>query len=66
MLGCSQGAFYGNPDMEITSWATLPAYGADFGFGKEIHMGPRAVGFDGKSFILPSHDEDGSFTIALH
>ncbi|KAM7511674.1 hypothetical protein LguiB_010549 [Lonicera macranthoides] len=64
-LGCSRGDFRGNPNMEITSWTALPMYGADFGFGKEIYMGPGAVGFDGKSFILPSRDEDGSFTIAL-
>ncbi|XP_059637692.1 hydroxycinnamoyl-CoA:piscidic acid hydroxycinnamoyltransferase-like [Cornus florida] len=64
-VGCTQGAFYGNPNLEITSWATLPVYGADFGWGKEIHMGPGAMGYDGKSFILPGHDEDGSFIIPL-
>ncbi|XP_059636696.1 spermidine hydroxycinnamoyl transferase-like [Cornus florida] len=64
-VGCTQGAFYGNPNLEITTWAGLPVYGADFGWGKEIHMGPGSIGFDGKSFILPDHDEDGSFIIAL-
>ncbi|XP_059637687.1 hydroxycinnamoyl-CoA:piscidic acid hydroxycinnamoyltransferase-like [Cornus florida] len=64
-LGCTKGAFYGNPNVEITSWASLPLYGADFGWGKEIHMGPAAMGYDGKSFILPGHDDDGSFTIPL-
>ncbi|KAF7152595.1 hypothetical protein RHSIM_Rhsim01G0026700 [Rhododendron simsii] len=29
--------------------------------GKEIYMEPGTVGLDGKSFVFPSRDEDGSF-----
>ncbi|KAF8405940.1 hypothetical protein HHK36_008018 [Tetracentron sinense] len=64
-LGCTQGAFFGNPNMEITSWMGLPIYGADFGWGKEFHMGPGSLGFDGKSFILHDPHVDGSFIVPL-
>ncbi|XP_034699361.1 spermidine hydroxycinnamoyl transferase-like [Vitis riparia] len=29
-VGCAKGAFYGNPNLEITSWARLSICGADF------------------------------------
>ncbi|KAL6525381.1 hypothetical protein OROHE_015688 [Orobanche hederae] len=63
--GRPKGDFYGNPNLAIISWTALPLYGADFGWGKEIHMGPGSMGFDGKTFIIPSHDGDGSFNIAI-
>ncbi|KAL2482806.1 Spermidine hydroxycinnamoyl transferase [Forsythia ovata] len=63
--GHPKGDFYGNPNLAIISWTALPLYGADFGWGKEIHMGPGSMGFDGKTFIIPSHDGDGSFNIAI-
>ncbi|GMP84175.1 hypothetical protein CsSME_00037798 [Camellia sinensis var. sinensis] len=59
------GAFYGNPNISITDWTRLPLYGVDFGWGKEIYMAPRIIGHDGKAFILPGRDEDGSFLIPL-
>ncbi|KAF8393004.1 hypothetical protein HHK36_021245 [Tetracentron sinense] len=64
-VGCTQGAFYGNPNLVVTSWVGLPIYGADFGWGKEFHMGPGSLGYDGKSFILPSPAADGSFILPL-
>lgn len=63
--GRPKGDFYGNPNLAIISWTALPLYGADFGWGKEIHMGPGSMGFDGKTFIIPSHEGDGSFNIAI-
>ncbi|KAJ9689048.1 hypothetical protein PVL29_014610 [Vitis rotundifolia] len=64
-VGCAKGAFYGNPNLEVTSWARLPLYGVDFGWGQEIYMGPGALGFDGKVFVLPSRGQDGSFLVVL-
>ncbi|CAL5328266.1 unnamed protein product [Camellia sinensis] len=64
-VGSSQGAFYGNPNMSVTNWTRLPLYGMDFGWGKEICMIPGAIGYDGKAFILPGRNEDGSFLIPL-
>ena len=64
-VGCAKGAFYGNPNLDITSWARLPIYGADFGWGQEIYMGPGAIGYDGKVFVFPSRGQDGSFHVVL-
>ncbi|KAL7170713.1 hypothetical protein ACSBR2_035568 [Camellia fascicularis] len=60
-----EGPFYGNPNICITDWTRLPLYGVDFGWGKEIYMVPGAIGYDGKAFILPGHDEDGSFLFLI-
>ncbi|PIA36124.1 hypothetical protein AQUCO_03400200v1 [Aquilegia coerulea] len=60
-----KGLFLGNPNMAITSWFGLPIYDADFGWGKPIFMGPAGLGFDGRAFIIPGSDEDGSFVIAI-
>ncbi|KAI8565736.1 hypothetical protein RHMOL_Rhmol03G0284300 [Rhododendron molle] len=64
-VGSTQGAFYGNPNLEITSWLGLPLKGIDFGWGKEIHAGPGSVAFDGKTFIMDGPNEDGSLIVAL-
>ncbi|XP_057981339.1 spermidine hydroxycinnamoyl transferase [Malania oleifera] len=62
--GKNGGPFYGNPNLGVTSWLTLPIYGLDFGWGKEIHMGPRTHDFDGDTLILPDHLGDGSLVVA--
>ncbi|BFG14512.1 hypothetical protein CerSpe_007860 [Prunus speciosa] len=59
------GAFHGNPYLEVVSWSTLPIYGLDFGWGKEIYMGSGTYDFDGESFLLPSPDGDGSMVLTL-
>lgn len=64
-VGCSQGSFFGNPNLTITSWVGLPLYGANFGWGDEVYMGPGSVGYDGKVFIIPSHNGDGSLVLPL-
>ncbi|XP_047333275.1 spermidine hydroxycinnamoyl transferase-like [Impatiens glandulifera] len=67
VVGSTQGVFYGNPNMDITSWLTLPHMegGTDFGWGEEDHFGPGVVGFDGKSFILSDYSRPGSAVVAL-
>ncbi|CAI9106514.1 OLC1v1005692C1 [Oldenlandia corymbosa var. corymbosa] len=66
-VGCAQGSFLGNPNLIITSWAgLLPLlYGANFGWGDEFYMGPGSLGYDGRVFLIPSHNGDGSFIIPL-
>ncbi|KZV32145.1 spermidine hydroxycinnamoyl transferase [Dorcoceras hygrometricum] len=61
----NQGPFYGNPNLGIISWLSLPLYGLDFGWGKEIFMGPGTYVCDGDIIILPGHDEDGSLIVSL-
>ncbi|XP_042509682.1 spermidine hydroxycinnamoyl transferase-like [Macadamia integrifolia] len=64
-VGRKQGDFLGNPNLAITSWLGLPIHGADFGWGKPIYMGPGKLGFDGRSFIIPGPNDDGSIIIPL-
>uniref|UniRef100_A0A7N2MTN4 Uncharacterized protein n=1 Tax=Quercus lobata TaxID=97700 RepID=A0A7N2MTN4_QUELO len=63
--GSTQGPFQGNPNFGVVSWLSLPMYGLDFGWGKEIYMGQGTHDIDGNSLVLPSHDGDGSLTLAL-
>ncbi|KAJ7955562.1 spermidine hydroxycinnamoyl transferase-like [Quillaja saponaria] len=64
-LECMKQTFYGNPNMAIGSWMSLPVYEANFGWGKPIYMGPASLNADGKSYIMPHPDADGSLIIAL-
>jgi len=60
-----KGPFYGNPNLGVVSWLTLPVYGLDFGWGKEVYMGPGTHDSDGDSLLLPSYDDDGSLLVAI-
>lgn len=60
-----QGPFYGNPNLGVVSWLRLPIHGVDFGWGKEIYMGPGTHDFDGDSLLLPSSEGDGSLILAI-
>ncbi|EOA36635.1 hypothetical protein CARUB_v10011876mg [Capsella rubella] len=56
---------YKCPNLGITSWARLPIYDADFGWGRPIFMGPGAIAFEGLSFVLPSPSNDGSLSLVI-
>nr|XP_043621726.1 spermidine hydroxycinnamoyl transferase-like [Erigeron canadensis] len=60
-----EGPYYGNPNLGVISWLTLPIYGTDFGWGKEIHMGPGTHESDGASLILNGQDGDGSLIVPI-
>ncbi|KAG9137392.1 hypothetical protein Leryth_017726 [Lithospermum erythrorhizon] len=64
-VGSGLGRFYGNPNLKSTSWMGLPLFGVDWGWGKEINMVPGAVASDGKFFIIPTGDGDGSFNVLI-
>ncbi|KAJ9548270.1 LOW QUALITY PROTEIN: hypothetical protein OSB04_020813 [Centaurea solstitialis] len=59
------GGFCGDPNLGVTSWLTLPFHGADFGWGKEVHMDPGSHETDGDCLILNEEDGDGSLVVAL-
>ncbi|XP_051150468.1 spermidine hydroxycinnamoyl transferase-like [Andrographis paniculata] len=63
--GRPKGDFYGNPNLAIISWTGLPLFGTDFGWGNEIHLGPGPMGFDGKTFLIPGREGNGSFNVAI-
>ncbi|KAJ8747338.1 hypothetical protein K2173_013161 [Erythroxylum novogranatense] len=50
-LSTFQDPFHGNPNLGVVSWVTLPIYGLDFGWGKEVYMGPGTHNFDGDSLL---------------
>ncbi|KAJ7558721.1 hypothetical protein O6H91_04G052800 [Diphasiastrum complanatum] len=54
-----------SPNLGITSWARLPVYDADFGWGRPIFMGPAVIAFEGLAYILRSPTDDGSLTLSL-
>ncbi|OIW18691.1 hypothetical protein TanjilG_13443 [Lupinus angustifolius] len=64
-IGSDNGPFYGNPNLGVVSWLTLPIYELDFGWGKEVYMGPGTHDFDGDSLILPGPDRDGTLVVAI-
>ena len=68
LLGLSR-AIYGSPNLGITSWVRLPLYGADFGWGRPIYVGPAGVPYEGKLYIVPASGDDNDkallVTIAL-
>ncbi|XP_004507883.1 spermidine hydroxycinnamoyl transferase [Cicer arietinum] len=64
-IGSDKGPFYGNPNLGVVSWLTLPIYGLDFGWGKEVYMGPGTHELDGDSLLLPGPDNDGSLLVAI-
>ncbi|CAN8310760.1 unnamed protein product [Cochlearia groenlandica] len=56
---------YKCPNLGITSWARLPIYDADFGWGRPIFMGPGGIPYEGLSYVLPSPTNDGSLSLAI-
>ncbi|KAK4370171.1 hypothetical protein RND71_009646 [Anisodus tanguticus] len=61
----NEGTFYGNPNLGVISWISLPLLGLDFGWGKEIYMSPGIHEYDGDCVILPGNEGDGSLTVAI-
>lgn len=57
--------FWGNPNLSLGSWMSLPLYEADFGWGRPCYVGPATLNADGKSFIMPGTTDDGSLIVAI-
>ncbi|KAL8138197.1 hypothetical protein V2J09_004198 [Rumex salicifolius] len=55
---------YVNPNPGVISWLSMPLYGLDFGWGKEVHVSSCAHGVDGLAFVYPSRDE-GDVVVSL-
>ncbi|XP_010051711.1 spermidine hydroxycinnamoyl transferase [Eucalyptus grandis] len=63
--GSTQGVFYGNPNLRLSCWLTLPLNGLDFGWGREIHMGLGNHDLDADSVVLPGREEAGGLVVAV-
>ncbi|EFJ07640.1 hypothetical protein SELMODRAFT_429659 [Selaginella moellendorffii] len=53
-----------SPNLSVTSWAQLPIYELDFGYGTPVFAGGPYVPFEGISIMLPSYTRDGSIDVA--
>nr|QGN67259.1 rosmarinic acid synthase [Ocimum tenuiflorum] len=53
------------PNLWVISWTRLPIYEPDFGWGKAVYMGPWAAPFEGKSYLLPNPENDGSLFVSI-
>ncbi|PON74941.1 Transferase [Parasponia andersonii] len=56
---------YKSPNFKVTSWMKMPIYEADFGWGNPIYMGPGGNINEGKAYIIPSGNEDGSLFLVI-
>nr|XP_043607573.1 shikimate O-hydroxycinnamoyltransferase-like [Erigeron canadensis] len=56
---------YKSSNLGITSWAKLPLYDADFGWGPPIFVGPAGLQAEGLGFVLPSPFNDGSLSFVI-
>ncbi|KAK9749206.1 hypothetical protein RND81_02G109500 [Saponaria officinalis] len=54
------------PDLKINSWAKLPAYTTDFGWGPPKAVGPCEIKLEGLSFLMGSYDGDESLTLGIN
>lgn len=64
--GPGRGAdVYRSPNFGIVAWIGLPMYDADFGWGRPFYMGPVGLSLEGKAYILPTPNNDGSFLVAI-
>ena len=58
--------FFGNPNLILGSWMSMPVYEADFGWGRPVHFGPGAVCPYDRGTIALSPDGDGSIVVFMH
>jgi shikimate O-hydroxycinnamoyltransferase len=56
---------FNSPNLGITSWARMPVYECDFGWGRPIFMGPSAIAYEGLVYVLASPVNDGSLSLSL-
>ncbi|KAG6548540.1 hypothetical protein Mapa_010028 [Marchantia paleacea] len=54
-----------SPNLSVTSWASLPLYKTDFGWGTPLFVGPPLIPFEGLLMLLPSCTQDGSIDASV-
>ncbi|QCD79443.1 shikimate O-hydroxycinnamoyltransferase [Vigna unguiculata] len=58
--------FFGNPNLRITSWLSMPMHEAGFGWGKPVYSGLAGKAAQERAVITQSPDGDGSVILVLH
>ncbi|XP_057787824.1 shikimate O-hydroxycinnamoyltransferase-like [Salvia miltiorrhiza] len=56
---------YKSPNLGITSWARLPFYDTDFGWGRPFYVGLGALPAEGHLIVLPTPPNDASLRLAI-
>lgn len=56
----------GNSNIHLTSWMNIPAYEADFGWGKPVYFGLGYVCPYDRAVITESAQGDGSVNVTMH
>ncbi|KMT17933.1 hypothetical protein BVRB_2g034560 [Beta vulgaris subsp. vulgaris] len=63
--GIMEGPAYGDHNITVVSWLNLSSHGVDFGWGKEIHMGPPIVQTCDGDIHLSPYKNDGSLIVGV-
>ncbi|XP_027930874.1 spermidine hydroxycinnamoyl transferase-like [Vigna unguiculata] len=58
--------FFGNPNLRITSWLSMPMNETDFGWGKPLYSGLAGGVAQERALITQSPGGDGSVILFLH
>nr|AGW27210.1 rosmarinic acid synthase 5 [Salvia miltiorrhiza] len=53
------------PNLDITSWVQLSSFKPDFGWGKPVYVGPAAVQYEGKAYLLVDPESDGGWLLQI-
>ncbi|MCD9559046.1 hypothetical protein HAX54_016772 [Datura stramonium] len=60
-----EGPSYGNPNLGVISWISLPLLRLYFGWENEIHMSSGIHEYDNDCVVLPGNEKDGSLNVAI-
>ncbi|XP_004149123.3 spermidine hydroxycinnamoyl transferase [Cucumis sativus] len=60
-----KGTSLSNLNLSTVSWLSMSIYDADFGRGHPNYVGPSLLAYDGKVFIMPGSNNNGSIIIAI-
>ncbi|KAJ0089784.1 hypothetical protein Patl1_14593 [Pistacia atlantica] len=53
------------PNLRIVSWAKMPMYDSDFGWGSPIYMGRASIPSIGESYVLSSLSDERSLSLII-